>query len=74
MQAAGKKKEHKLKLLGPDILRWGGVIPREGMGVKKFGLSLEAQGNKVCGGISRNLGWDVLGAFEKKSSCSLLGP
>ena len=31
-----KKRNHKLKLLGPDILWWGGVLPREGVGAKKF--------------------------------------
>ena len=27
-------KEHKPKLLGPDILRFGGGLPREGVGLK----------------------------------------
>ena len=26
------------------IARWGGGLPREGVGAKKFGMSLEAQG------------------------------
>ena len=26
---SGKEKEHKLKLLGPDMLRWGGDLPRQ---------------------------------------------
>ena len=38
---SGKKKEHKLKLLGPDIFQWGGGLPCEGVGVKKIGMSLE---------------------------------
>ena len=38
---SGKKKEHKPKLLGLDICRWGGSLPREGVGGKKFGISLE---------------------------------
>ena len=41
---SGKKKEHKLKLLGPDIFRWGGGLPREGVGAKKFSMSIETQG------------------------------
>ena len=38
---SGKKKEHKLKVLGPDLFRWGGCLPREGEGAKKFGMSFE---------------------------------
>ena len=38
-EKSGKKKEHKLKLLGPDIFRWGDRLPREGVGAKKFGMS-----------------------------------
>ena len=34
---------HKPKLLGPDIIRWGMGLPREGVGAKKFGMSLEAR-------------------------------
>ena len=34
---SGKRKEHKPNHLDPDIFRWGGGLPREGMGVKKFG-------------------------------------
>ena len=41
------KKEPKPKLLSPDIFWWGGGLPREGVGAKKFGMSLEAQGIKL---------------------------
>ena len=41
------KIEHKLKLLGPDIFRWGGGLPREGVGAKKFGTSLETRETKL---------------------------
>ena len=42
---SGKKKERKPKLFGPDIfVGWGGGLPREGVGAKKFGMSFEAQG------------------------------
>ena len=40
---SGKKKEPKPKLLGPDILRWGGGLIREGVGAEKFGMSLETR-------------------------------
>ena len=43
----GKKKEHKLKLLVPDIFRSGGGLQREGVGAKKFGMSLETHGNQT---------------------------
>ena len=39
----GEKKQPKPKLLGPDILRWGGGLPREGVGAEKFGMSLETR-------------------------------
>ena len=44
---SGKTKEHKPKLLGPDIFCWGGGLPREGVGAKKFGMSFETQGNQT---------------------------
>ena len=44
---SGTKKEPKPKLLSPDIFRWGGGLPREGVGAKKFGMSLETQGNQT---------------------------
>ena len=54
--SSGTKKEHKPKLLGPDILRWGGGFPCEGVGAEKFGMSLETQANQsFFGGISRDV-------------------
>ena len=44
---SGTKKEPKPKLFGPDIFGWGGGLPREGVGAKKFGMSLETQGIKL---------------------------
>ena len=44
---SGTKKEPKPKLFGPDIFRWGGGLPREGVGAKKFGMSFETQGNQT---------------------------
>ena len=46
-QLSGRKKECAQKLLGPDIFQWGGVLPREGVGAKKFGMSLETQGKQI---------------------------
>ena len=45
-------------------------------GAKKFGMSLETQGNKLSGGISRDLGRDIPGAhkkFEKNILRSIFG-
>ena len=36
------KQEHKLELLGPDISGWGGGLPGEGVGAKKFSMYPEA--------------------------------
>ena len=55
---SGKKKEHRPKLLGPDIFWWGGGLPRERVGAKKFGMSLETQETKFSGGMSRDFGRD----------------
>ena len=33
--------------MGPDIFQWGGVLPHEGVGAKKFGISLEADGKQT---------------------------
>ena len=44
---SGKKKEPKPKLFGPDIVGWGGGLPREGVGAKKFGMSFETQGKQT---------------------------
>ena len=42
-QKSGTKKEPKPKLLSPDIFRWGRGLPHEGVGAKKFGMSLETR-------------------------------
>ena len=39
-------KEPEPKLFGPDIFGWGGGLPREGVGVKKFGRSFETHENQ----------------------------
>ena len=66
---SGKKKEPKPKLFGPDISGWGGGLPRERAGAKKFDTSLETREIKL-------FGWDIPGfcrdipempeKFEKK--------
>ena len=58
--STGKKKEHKLKLFGPDIFRCGGDLPREGVGAKKFGMSLETQGKQT-------FGWENPASFARIS-------
>ena len=47
--SSGEKKEPKPKLFGPDIFRSGGGLPRERVGAKKLGMSLETQGNQTFG-------------------------
>ena len=46
---SGTKKEHKPKLLSPDIFRWGRGLRREGVGARKFGKSLETREIKLFG-------------------------
>ena len=64
IKCSSKKKEHKPKLSGPDIFRWGGGLPREGIGAKRFGMSLETREIKHFGGKSRFC-WEIPGAPEK---------
>ena len=59
----------KPKLLSPDIFWWGGGLPREGVGAKKFGMSLETQGIKLFWRDIPGFCRDILEApekFEKK--------
>ena len=66
-QFSGKKKKPNPKLFGPDIFRWGGGRPREGMWAKKFGMCFETQGNQT---FSRDI--HILGVpekFEKERIC-----
>ena len=74
---AGKKKEPKSKLFGPDISGWGGGLPREGVGAEKFGMSLETGKPTFFGGISQ----DFAGisrrcpkTLRNKSLCSIFVP
>ena len=45
--SSGKKKKPKPKLFGSDIFGWGGGLPREWVGAKKFGMSLETRQIKL---------------------------
>ena len=60
-----------------DIFRWGGGLPRERVGAKKFGTSLETQGNQTFGRDIPEFCRDIPGVpdkFEKKSLCSIIVP
>ena len=44
-------------------------LPHEGVGAKKFGMSLKTHAKQPFGGMSRDFCWDILGTpekFEKK--------
>ena len=56
---SGTEKEPKPKLLSPDIFRWGRGLPREGVGTKKFGMSLETR--------EIEFGWDIPGFCRRRS-------
>ena len=62
---SGKKKEPKPKLFGPDIFRWGGGLPREGVGAKKFGMSLETREIKYFWQDIPGFYWDSPAVPEK---------
>ena len=60
---SGKTKGAQTQTLGSGYLprgAGGGGLPHEGVGAKKFGMSLETQGNQLFSGTSRDF-------------CSLLG-
>ena len=60
-------------IFGLDIFGWGGVLPFESVGAKKFSMSFETRGSKVFGGISRDFA-RAPEKFEKKKLCSILVP
>ena len=66
---SGTKKEHKPKLLSPNIFRWGRGLPRERVGAKKFDTSLETREIKLfwrdIPGFCRDIP-EVPKKFEKK--------
>ena len=76
---SGTKKEPKPKLLGPDIFRWGGGLPREreGWGPKSSVCPSKPREPNFFGGISR----DFAGisrkrpkSLRKKCLGSIFGP
>ena len=82
---SGKKKEHKINSLGPEIAGWGGGRPRQGVGVEKVVPSLEslfslgfAGGNLGCHGnlarMSRTPRTGVLKKFVQQKICSFSRP
>ena len=66
---SGTKNEPKPKLFGPDIFGWGGGLPRERVGAKKFDTSLETREIKLFGrdipGFCRDIP-ELPEKFEKK--------
>ena len=75
-----QEKEHKLKLLGPDVFRRGGGLARERVGAKKFGMSFEVQGNQTfcldipgffrdIPGVPEKLEKKVCGQFSPPNHC-----
>ena len=74
---SGKRKEPKPKLFVLDIFGWGGGLPREGVGAKKFGVSFETRETKLFHRISRDIAGISRGhpkSLRKKSLCSILVP
>ena len=72
IKCSGTKKEHKPKLLSPDMFRWGRGLPRERVGAKKFGMPLETREIKLFGrdipGFCRDIS-ELPEKFEKKNVC-----
>ena len=62
---SGTIKEPKPKLLSPDIFRLGRGLPREGVGAKKFGMSLETGEIKLFGRDIPGFCWDIPAVPEK---------
>ena len=53
-----QEKGTRSQIFGPDIFRWGGGLPREGVGAEKFGMSFATEGNRIF--------WpDITGVAEK---------
>ena len=66
-QESDKKKEHKPKLWTrtPDVFRWGGGLPREGVGSTKFGMSFEIREAKCFWRDIPGFWWDIPAVPEK---------
>ena len=59
MNSSGTEKEHKPKLLSPDIFWRGRGLPREGVGAKKLSMSLETREIKLFGQDVPGFCWDI---------------
>ena len=59
------RKEHKPKLLSPDIFGWGRGLPHERVGAEEFGMSLETRKVKLFGRDIPGFCWDFPAAPEK---------
>ena len=63
--------------VSPDVFWWGGGLPLEGVGAKKFGMSLEIRETKLFGWDIPGFCWDIPGApekFEEKKFVFSFGP
>ena len=59
----------EMRVFGPHIFQWGGGLPRERVGAKKFDTSLEAREIKLFGRDIPGFCRDILAVpekFEKK--------
>ena len=63
-----RKKSTKINFLGPETARWGGVLPREGVVVENFVLSLETLSS--LGFEERNLGCPGNFAGMSRTECT----
>ena len=54
-EGQARKKSTKINFLGPETARWGGGLPREGVGVENFVPALESLSS--LGFEERNLGY-----------------
>ena len=75
---SGTKKEHKPKLLSPDIFRWGRGLPGEGVGGQKVRHLSRNPGkqNFWAGypGIFAGISQGHPKSLRKKKLCSIFGP
>ena len=67
-----RKKEHRSKLLSPDIFRWGRGLPCEGMRAKKFGMPLETREIRLLGRDIPGFCWDIPAVPEKSEKKKLV--
>ena len=77
LEERGSDDSHEPKLLSPDIFWWGRGLPHEGVGAKKFGMSLETREITLLWWDIPGFCWDIPAVpekFEKKSLCSIFGP